>query len=438
MVLIRLPLLTKLTTTMRIFPSVRLKSPYSPHRLFSTPAQDSPLAGIRVLDLTRIVAGPFCTMILGDLGAEVLKIEMPNSGDEARKWGPPFIEGTSESCYFLSLNRNKKSVCINLKSDTGREIIYELVKKCDVLIENYVPGKLKSLGLSYEDVKDIAPHLIYCSLTGYGPNGPYSKRPGYDVIASSVGGLIHITGPKGGEPCKVGVAMTDIATGLYAHGAIMAALLQRVRTGKGQKIDCDLLSTQVACLINIGSNYLNGGLEAVRRGTEHGSIVPYQAFPTSDGHYLTVGAGSDHLFKALCKKLDMEELSTDPRFSNNAMRVKNRNILITLLRERFQQKTLSEWLKILEDSQFPYGPVNNMSQVFNDPHIEAIGLIKEVQHPVGKTVKLVGPPVQYSDSVNAVRLPPPLLGQHTADVLKEILDYSEEKIQELQSSGVVQ
>lgn len=395
----------------------------------------SPLAGVRILDLTRIVAGPFCTMMLGDLGAEVIKIERPEGGDEARKWGPPFLKDSSESCYFLAMNRNKKSVSVNLKS--GRELIYELAKKCDVLAENYVPGKLDELGLGYDDIKKIAPHLIYCSLTGYGNEGPYAKRPGYDAIASSIGGQLHITGHKDGEPCKVGVAMVDISTGLYAHGAILAALLQRTKTGRGQKIDCNLLSTQVSCLINVASNYLNAGLEAQRRGTAHESIVPYQAFPTSDGEYITIGAGSDQQFASLCKKLNLESLSSDERFLNNKLRVKNREVLIRILMEQFQKKSLTQWLKILDGSPFPFGPVNNMEKVFNDPHIQHIKLVKEMEHPTAGSLKVVGPPVVYSEACNEVRLPPPLLGQHTDEVLGELLNYSKEKIQSLRASGVI-
>ena len=321
----------------------------------------SPLAGIRILDLTRIVAGPFCTMTLGDLGAEIIKIERPGTGDEARKWGPPYVGDSSETCYFMSVNRNKKSICVNLKS--GRDVLYELAAKCDVLVENYVPGKLDEFGLGYEDIKKVAPQLVYCSLTGFGTVGPYSKRPGYDVIAASIGGLLHITGPTDGEPCKVGVAVVDLATGLYAHGAIMAALLQRTRTGRGQKIDCNLLSTQVSCLINVASNYLNAGVETKRRGTAHESIVPYQAFKTSDGEYVTVGAGSDKQFEGLCHKLGLKELTTDERFINNKLRVKNRETLLKILYEQFEKKSLSEWLKLFDGSTFPYGPINSIEKV---------------------------------------------------------------------------
>lgn len=320
----------------------------------------SPLSGIRVLDLTRIVAGPYCTMILGDLGAEILKIERPGSGDEARKWGPPFFEGTRESTYFASVNRNKKSICIDLKK--GRDIIYELAQKCDILIENYIPGKLSSMGLGYDDIAKVAPHLVYCSLTGYGSQGPYANRSGYDVIAASLGGLLHITGPKNGPPCKVGVAMTDLATGLYAHGAIMAALLQRSKTNKGQWIQCNLLSTQIASLINIASNYLNADKDAVRLGSEHESIVPYEAFPTRDG-YMTVGAGSNLHFIELVKRLQLPELANDDKFKDNTARVKYRIELLQILRDTFKKKTNQEWSVIFEGASFPYGAVNTIREV---------------------------------------------------------------------------
>lgn len=337
-------------------------SKYNPKKceLFCTTAKSSPLNGIRVLDLTRIVAGPYCTMILGDLGAEILKIERPGSGDEARNWGPPFFEGTRESTYFMSVNRNKKSVCVDLKK--GRDVIYDLAQTCDVLVENYVPGKLNGIGLGYQDLANIAPRLIYCSLTGYGSQGPYANRSGYDVIAASLGGLLHITGPKDGPPCKVGVAMTDLATGLYAHGAIMAALLQRATTNRGQWIQCNLLSTQIACLINIASNYLNGNKEGTRWGSEHESIVPYEAFPTKDG-YMTVGAGSDTLFVELVKRLQLPELASNDNFKTNTARVKNRTELLQILRNVFAKKTNQEWSVIFDGASFPYGAVNTIREV---------------------------------------------------------------------------
>ncbi|XP_014475292.1 PREDICTED: succinate--hydroxymethylglutarate CoA-transferase [Dinoponera quadriceps] len=412
-------------------------NPRKHRRPFSTTVVEddrSPLSGTRVLDLTRIVAGPYCTMILGDLGAEILKIERPGSGDEARKWGPPFFEGTRESTYFASVNRNKKSVCIDLKR--GRDVVCELARECDVLVENYVPGKLSSMGLGYDDIAEVAPRLIYCSLTGYGSQGPYASRSGYDVIAASLGGLLHITGPKDGPPCKVGVAMTDLATGLYAHGAIMAALLQRSRTNKGQWIQCNLLSTQIASLINIASNYLNGGKDATRLGSEHESIVPYEAFPTRDG-YMTVGAGSDLQFVDLVKRLQLPELADDEKFQDNTARVEHRTELLRILRGTFEKKTNQEWSAVLEGATFPYGAVNSIREVFDDPHVKYTHLVQEVDHPITGKMKLVGPPVTYSYATNAVRSPPPVLGQHTEEVLRNILKYSDDKIENLMAQKIV-
>lgn len=396
----------------------------------------SPLEGIRILDLTRIVAGPFCTMILGDLGAEVIKIERPGTGDEARKWGPPFVNNTSESCYFLAVNRNKKSVCLDMKSKRGRDIIYELSKKCDVLVENFVPGGLEKLQLGYEDLRKVAPQIIYCSISGYGSIGPYRNKPGYDVIAASVGGLLHITGTEDGEPCKVGVAMTDLATGLYAHGAIMAALIKRSKTGMGQKIDCNLLSTQLSALINIGSNYLNANQEGKRWGTAHESIVPYQAFQTKDG-YLTVGAGSDKQFEDFCERIGKPKLSQNEKFLTNKLRIKNRKQLLELLFPVFRTKTTKEWSAIFEGSSSPCGAVNSLEEAFNDPHVKAIGIVKEMQHSSAGQIKIVGPAVTYSQGGCEVRLPPPSLGQHTEEVLKNVLGYTDTVIKELRNSNVI-
>ncbi|KAG5889641.1 hypothetical protein JTB14_028920 [Gonioctena quinquepunctata] len=335
------------------------------------------------------------------------------------------------------MNRNKKSVCIDLKSPKGKDIIYKLAEKSDVLVENYVPGKLDELGLGYEDLRKIAPNLIYCSITGYGPCGPYKNKPGYDVIAASVGGLLHITGPKNGEPVKVGVAVTDLATGLYAHGAIMAALLKRLKTGRGQKIDCNLLSTQIASLINIGSNYLNAGKEATRLGTAHESIVPYEAFPTKDG-YFTIGTGSDLHFKELCRRIGHPELSEDEKYLSNTLRVEHRDTLISLLRSIFATKTNREWVDIFDGSSFPCGPVNSLKETFDDPHVKAIGLVETVSHPVAGDVKVVGPPVMYSEGGNRVRSAPPTLGQHTDEVLIDVLGFDGIQIENLRREKVIQ
>ena len=400
---------------------------------YSSSSSDA-LSGVKVLDLSRVLAGPYCTQILGDLGADILKIERPKVGDDTRSWGPPFVGNTST--YFMSINRNKKSVCIDLKSSNGKEIIKQLAKQSDVLVENYLPGKLDEFGLGYEDLKIINPQLIYCSITGYGITGPYATRPGYDVIASSVGGLIHVTGPEDGAPCKTGVALTDLATGLYAHGAIMAALFQRQKTGVGQRISANLLSTQVSCLVNLGANYLMAGQEAKRWGTAHESIVPYQAFATSDG-YLTVGGGNDRQFRELCHRIGCTQLSSDPKYLTNSLRVKHRRELIDQLAEIMSTKSNAEWINIFNGANFPYGPINSLSQVFTDPQVKHNRLVQEIDHPSAGTVKLVGPPVEFSGSGNRIRLPPPELGEHTESVLRDRLGYSLTYIQELRNSGVI-
>ncbi|XP_055923475.1 succinate--hydroxymethylglutarate CoA-transferase [Eupeodes corollae] len=394
-----------------------------------------PLKGIRILDLTRIIAGPFCTMVLADLGAEVIKIERPGSGDESRKWGPPFLKNSKDAVYFLASNRNKKSACIDIKK--GAHIIRDLAVKCDVLVENYVPGKLSEYGLDYDRINKVAPGLVYCSLTGYGSEGPYKNRPGYDVIAASIGGLLQITGEKDGPPCKVGIAVTDIATGLYAHGAILAALLQKQRTGMGQKIDVNLFSTTVAMLINVASNYLNGGISAGRWGTAHSSIVPYQAFKTATG-YLTIGAGSDDQFKVLCKLMSLDALSDDAKFKTNQDRVCNRKELIEILSSKFVQHSSDHWMELFEGAPFPVGPVNSIPEVFADKHIKEIGLVKTLPHPLDESVKVVGPPVKFSGAMNDARTAPPCLGQHTDEVLMDILNLSKDDIEELRLKKIIQ
>lgn len=396
-----------------------------------------PLQGIRILDLTRIIAGPYCSQILADLGADVIKVERPGVGDESRKWGPPFLTtatSSADSVYFLACNRNKRSICVDLK--LGLELIYDLAKTCDVLIENYVPGKLDKLGLGYEEMRKVAPQLIYCSITGFGSKGPYKERAGYDVIAASIGGLLHITGEKT-APSKVGVAMTDIATGLYAHGAILAALIHRAKTGRGQRIEVDLLSTQVACLINVGVNYLNANEEAQRWGTEHVSIVPYAAFETKDG-FFTIGAGSDGQFSELCGVLGMPELADDQRFVSNKKRVENRDELKAILDAIFKDKSNSEWSEVFKSANFPFGPVNSIQQVFDDPHIRDIELVKQLDHPHAGSVKVVGPPVSFSDSLNTARTAPPILGQHTDEVMRDVLNYDNDKIAELRQKKIIQ
>uniref|UniRef100_A0A8C5IWQ1 Succinyl-CoA:glutarate CoA-transferase n=1 Tax=Junco hyemalis TaxID=40217 RepID=A0A8C5IWQ1_JUNHY len=361
-----------------------------------------PLDGVKILDLTRVLAGPFATMNLGDLGAEVIKVERPGAGDDTRAWGPPFA-GT-ESIYFLSVNRNKKSIAINMKDSKGVKVIKELAAASDVFVENFVPGKLAKMGLGYEDIKKIAPHIVYCSITGYGQTGPVVQRGGYDSIAAAVSGLMHITGHEDGEPVRSGVAMTDLATGLYTYGAIMAGLLQRYKTGKGLHIDCNLLSTQ--------------------------------AFKTKDG-YIVVGAGNDHQFVTVCKILNLPEVSKDSRYKTNTLRVQNRKELIDILSTRFSEKATIEWLQLFEGSGVPYGPINNMQQVFSDPQVLHNGLVMEMNHPTAGKIAVPGPGVRYSEFAMSHPKPPPLVGQHTVEILKSVLGYEDDAIEELLCTGAV-
>lgn len=394
-----------------------------------------PLAGVKVLDLTRVLAGPFATMLLGDLGADVIKVERPGTGDDTREWGPPFV-GT-ESTYFLSVNRNKKSIAVNMQDSKGADIVQQLAMQSDILMENYLPGKLDKFGLGYDQLKEVAPSLIYCSITGYGPGGPHGQKAGYDVVASAVGGLMHITGPEDGDPCKVGVAMTDMATGLYAHGAVMAALIGRQKTGMGQKIDCSLLASQVSTLSHIATSYLTAGFQTGRYGTAHHSIVPYQAFKTRDG-YLVVAGGNDKLFKQMCEVLDLKELAKDPMYSTNGLRVQNRKKLVPIIEKRFMEKSTAEWEKLLEGTSLPSGPINDIKQVFEDPQVQYKKLVQEFDHPTAGTVRMPGPAVEYNGGRTLVdSTSPPLLGQHTAQVLRQYLGYSDSEISALKDRGVI-
>ncbi|OBZ71750.1 Succinate--hydroxymethylglutarate CoA-transferase [Grifola frondosa] len=422
------------------------------HRFYSGDAAPTrgippPLQGIKILDLTRVLAGPTATMLLADLGADVIKVEEVSRGDDTRSWHPPSAPispdappETSnlppESAYFLAANRNKRSMTINFKKPEGLEILHKLVRQSDVLVENYVSGKLATIGLGWEDCIKINPRLIYASITGYGQTGPYRQAVGYDVIIEGEAGLMHITGEPNGPPCKVGVAATDIATGLYAHGAIMAALLSRQRTGKGVWIDCNLFESQLAGLANIASNYLIAGQEASRHGTAHPSIVPYQVFPCKDG-YLMIGAGNDKQFKILAEKiLNKPELVSNAKFSSNNARVANRAELIAIITQVLMQHSRSYWMENFVGLGVPFGPINNISQTFEHPQAVARGMIVEVKHPRSGKIKLVAPPVTYNGVRMPVNRPPPWLSQHTVEILKE-LGYAEAHISELKKGGII-
>ncbi|KAK0221673.1 CAIB/BAIF family enzyme [Armillaria fumosa] len=403
-----------------------------------------PLKGIKILDLTRVLAGPTATMLLADLGADVIKVEQCGKGDDTRTWNPPSAPLLStadqtlppESAYFLAVNRNKRSITINFKSDEGISILHKLVAQSDVLVENYISGKLAEVKLGWEDCREINPRLVYASITGYGQTGPYRKAAGYDVIIEGEAGLMHITGEPNRPPSKVGVAATDIATGLYAHGAIMAGLISRQQTGKGVWIDCNLFETQIAGLANIASNYLIANKEASRHGTAHPSIVPYQVFQCKDG-FIMIGAGNDRQFTSFCTKiLSRPDLPQDPRFSSNLVRVQNREELVTIITDILITKNRDEWLAMFEGIGVPYGPINNIRETFEHPQAIARKVTVEVDHPRAGKIKLVAPAVSYNGEKMPVRLPPPWLSQHTYEVLGE-LGYSEREIEALREKGVI-
>ena len=393
-----------------------------------------PLDGVRVLDLTRVVAGPYCSMFLGDLGAEVVKVEQPGTGDDTRGWGPPFAGG--ESAYYLCINRNKKSLALDLKSPRAVELLRELAKVADVIIENFRPGTMERLGLGEKELRQLNPRLIYASLTGFGTDGPMSDWPGYDLIVQAWGGLMSITGTPDGEPVKVGVAIIDLVAGLMLGKAITAALFAREKIGVGQRIDTSLLEAEVASLINVGSNYLIGGKIPTRWGNAHPNIVPYQNFKTADG-YLVIGVASEVIWKRFCQAIGRTELTDDARFANNSKRVENRAALIALLSEVFLQRNNETWFKSLTEAAVPCAPVQTVDQVFQAPQVLHRDMLLEVEHPTAGTVRMAGIPVKFSVTPASVRLPPPLLGEHSGEILKSWLGMNAESIDELKREKVI-
>ena len=392
------------------------------------------LDGVRVLDLTRVLAGPYCAMFLGDLGAELVKIEQPGVGDDTRGWGPPFVGG--ESAYFLCVNRNKKSVTIDLKSAEGVDLLRRLAKSADVLIENFRPGTMERLGLGEEELRLGNPRLVYASLSGFGADGPMSDWPGYDLIVQAWGGLMSITGMPDGEPTKVGVAIIDLVAGLMLGKAIVAALFAREKIGIGQKVDTSLLEAEVACLINAGSNYLVEGKIPLRWGNAHPSIVPYQSFRTSDG-YLVIGVASEGIWRRFCQALGRAELADDARFAKNSDRVENRAALIPILSEIFLTRGSDTWLKLLNEAEVPCAPVQTIDKVFSADQVLRREMLVEVEHPTAGTVRMAGLPVKFSATPASIRLPPPLLGHHTAQILTSWLGMRSEEINELKRKRVV-
>jgi formyl-CoA transferase len=373
-------------------------------------------------------------MILGDQGAEVIKVERPGTGDDTRTWGPPFAAG--ESAYYLCCNRNKKSIVVDLKTPAGVEVVRKLAKVSDVLVENFTPGLMKRFGLNYETLHKLNPRLVYASITAYGQDGPYRDRPGYDMVLSAVGGLMWITGERDGNPCKVGVAITDVLTGVYASQAITSALLWRERSGHGQFLDISLLDAQVSGLANIASNYLVAGQEATRWGTAHESIIPYQVFRTKD-RPIAIAVANQKLWVNFCKLVGKEDWLRDPRFESNAERVENRDVLVPLIDEMFAEKTCDEWMDLLVGASIPCGPVNDMQHLFADPQVRHRDMIAEVSHPTIGALRLTGIPIKYSETPGTIRLHPPLLGEHTNEVLSEVLSYSSDQIKELRKQGAI-
>jgi crotonobetainyl-CoA:carnitine CoA-transferase CaiB-like acyl-CoA transferase len=394
-----------------------------------------PLEGIRVIDLSRIVAGPLATQIFGDYGAEVIKIEQPGVGDDSRAWAPPKAPDGS-AAYFLSINRNKKSVTINFKHPRGKDLVKRLVALGDVVIENFKPGTMEDLGLGYETLRRINPRLVYCQISGFGNSGPDRERAGYDSILQGVTGLMSITGERDGPPVKAGVALIDEITALHAHGAILAALLHRERTGEGQKVECSLLESGVAAMMNAATAYLVAGVVQGRWGSAHESLVPYQAFKARDG-YLIIGAGNDRLWKAFCEVLGAPEWADHPSFDTNLKRVERRQELVALIEERLQSRSRDEWIAAFAAAGLPTGPINTVDQVFENPQVLHRGMVQEVEHPTAGKVKLVGIPVKFTATPGEIRLPPPLLGQHTEEVLRDLLGLDAAEIETLRSEGAI-
>ena len=404
-----------------------------------------PLSHIRVLDLSRVLAGPWAGQNLADLGAEVIKVERPGQGDDTRRWGPPYLKDaagrdTSEPAYYLSCNRGKKSIVLDLATPQGQRLARELAAKCDILLENYKVGGLAKFGLGYDDLEASHPHLIYCSITGFGQTGPCRERAGYDLIAQGMGGLMSITGEPdgapGGGPKRVGVAIADLFSGMYATIAVLAALARRERTGRGQHIDLALLDCQVAMLANQAMNYLTSGRPPPRMGNAHPNVVPYQPFATADGEII-VAAGNDAQFAGLCAVIGRPDLADDPDFATNAARIRNRERLLPMIAEQIKARTRREWQDALEAVGVPCGPINALDEVFAEPQVRARGMRFELDHPLAGRVPMVASPMRFSDTPIEYHAPPPLLGEHTDDVLGELLGLDAGAIARLREGGVI-
>lgn len=403
------------------------------------------LSGLRVLDLSRVLAGPWASQTLADMGAEVIKIERPGTGDDTRGWGPPFAkdangEDTTEAAYYLTANRGKKSLTIDITKPEGQEIVRNLAAESDVVLENFKVGGLAKYGLDYTSLSKVNPKLVYCSITGFGQDGPYKERPGYDFMIQGMGGLMSITGAPdnapGGQPMKVGVAVADIFTGLYATIGILAALRHRDATGEGQYIDLALLDVQTAVLANQAMNYLATGKAPGRLGNAHPNIVPYEAFPTADG-YLILAVGNDSQFKSFCAVAGLDDLPLDERYATNRKRVANRDNLVPLIRQAMVVKTTDEWIDALEKANVPCGPINTLDRVFENPQVLHRGMVKQLDHPTAGTVPTVSNPIKFSKTPIADEKAPPMLGQHSDEILRNVADLSDDQIAKLRDAGIV-
>lgn len=392
-----------------------------------------PLNGLKVLDMTRVLAGPYCTMILADLGAEVIKVEVPVTGDDSRHFGP-YQHG--ESAYFMSLNRNKQSITMNLKTEEGKALLKEFIKKVDVVVENFRPGTMEKLGLGYDVLKEINPRIIYAAASGFGHTGPYSLRPAYDGVVQAMGGIMSITGPKDGEATRVGPSIGDIGAGLFAAIGVLAALNHRNEHGIGQKVDVAMLDCQVAMLENAIARYVVTNEVPRPSGNRHASIVPFEPFETASGQ-LMVAVGNDQIWKRFCQVTDLEALIEDPLYAKNPDRSKHYEQLRPLIAEKMMLKTKAEWMKILDDAGVPNGPINSVDAVLEDPQVIAREMIVEVEHPVAGKLKMPGVAIKMSETPGEIHSPAPVLGQHTTDVLKRFFGYSDQEIEDLYEKGVL-
>ena len=396
---------------------------------------DPPLKGVRVLDLSRVLAGPYCSVTLSDLGAEVIKVEIPGRGDDTRAY-PPFVNGVSS--YFMSINRGKKSVTLDLKTEEAREALYRIVEKCDVLLENFRPGVTARLGVDYETLRERNPRLIYCSISSFGQTGPYAQWPGYDLIIQGMGGLMGVTGHPDSPPVRIGIAITDIGAGMWGVIAILSALRVREATGEGQYLDISMIDGSVSWMTYLAGNYFATGEVPPKLGSAHPSIVPYQAFEAGDGRGLLIAAGNDRLWGLLCRGMGLgDDVRDDPRYAKAESRMENREALIPFLEEEFSKKPRDEWLEALRAVGFPCAPVYTLDEIFSDPQVIHRGMLAEMEHPKAGAIRQIGPVIKFSESPCVMSSPPPMLGEHTVEVLRSIAGYSEADVERLIEAGAI-